>query len=162
MIAEKIAKFQIYFYILLAIIILLVLYKFSNNLMVLFGFKKAQDIIKEEKEFDSQLQEENNSLYDKGVRASYPISTYIEMANGLESSMFDLGADSDFIYKTFESLKNQIDYNLLVKEFGLRPYFTFGIKQGDWTLTQWLNSEYQVDTKKIKNILSKKGIVSAV
>lgn len=151
MLVDKIAKYQVYLYVVVAIIVLFLLYKFSNNLMILFGFKDSKDAKKDEKEYEKDLAGEINDLYDNGVRASYPVSTYNEWANGLESAMDNAGTDNDYVFRVFGALKNQLDFNLLTKSFGIRKKGIPFVTADDWNLTQWLVSEMSDSERKELN-----------
>lgn len=159
MLVDKIAKYQVYLYVLVAIIVLFLLYKFSNNLLILFGMKTTKDQEKAEKEYEKNLAGEINDLYDNGVRASYPVSTYNEWANGIESAMDNAGTDNDYVFRVFSSLKNQLDFNLLTKSFGIRTKGIPFVTADDWGLTQWVVSEMSDSKrKKINDILVKNKI----
>jgi conjugal transfer/entry exclusion protein len=155
----NIAKYQVYIYILIAIVIAVILYKFSNNLMILFGLKKSKDETKATTDTLNQLDRDIKTLQNQGQKLSYQLSMYKQWADGLESAMKDLGTDTDYIYSVAEKMKNQIDLSQLLKEFGRRPYYFFGLKQGDWSLSQWINNEMSSrERNKVNDILAKNGI----
>jgi hypothetical protein len=156
---NNIAKYQTYIYVAIAIVILVIAYKFSNNLMILLGLKKSKEETQADKDTANTLSSDIKTLQNQGLKLSYQLSIYKQWADGLESAMKDLGTDNDYIYSIFQKMKNPLDLAQLLKEFGRRPYYFFGLKQGDWSLSQWINNEMsQRERNKINTALSENGI----
>lgn len=53
-------------------------------------------------------------------KLSYPTSRYLTLANNLFNAMEGFGTDADVVKSTFEQMKNQNDWNMLIKNFGTR------------------------------------------
>jgi hypothetical protein len=94
-----------------------------------------------------------------GLALSYPLSNYNVWADELQAAMFDTGTDEDTIFSIFERLKNIRDLLQLIKSFGVRTYYVFGISQGDYNLAQWFQEELSTsDIEEINSILHAKNI----
>jgi hypothetical protein len=90
---------------------------------------------------------------------TYSLTWYKQAADTLTAAMFDAGTNEESIYRIFSSLKNAKDFYQLVSTFGVRPYYTFGLKQGDYNLGQWFTEELSTsEVQKINNILASKKI----
>lgn len=74
-------------------------------------------------------------------KLTYSMTWYKQAADTLQSAMFDAGTNEDSIFRIFKQLKNGKDLYQLIAAFGVRPYRTFGVKQGDYNLSQWFNEE---------------------
>lgn len=98
-------------------------------------------------------------LADQGINLTYGITWYEDRADAMQSAMFDLGTYEDVINSTFENCENLADVMQLIASFGKRPYYYFGIKQGNYTLSQWFSEELDEDDyDDINTILANKGI----
>lgn len=94
-----------------------------------------------------------------GAQPTYSDSVYMAMADALQAAMFDAGTDEGRIYSVFEKTKNKLDVLKLVAAFNIRPYYTFGWKQGDYNLSQWFTEELSTsELATVNTILSKKNI----
>lgn len=121
---------------------------------LIFGSKKNRPA-KEQAKASDEIKKE----LETGMKASYPLSSYEAAANQLVTATFDVGTDEKLIFYVFKKLKNDIDYLYLVKAFGSRPYYVFGIRQGNWTLTQWLAAELSAsELNEVNKILIKNKI----
>jgi hypothetical protein len=126
------------------------------GLIILGGFlatrnKKNNELEKAGDEIKEELKQ--------GEKPTFPLSNYETFANQLVSAMFDAGTDETTIFNIFKKLKNSLDYLYLIKAFGKRSYYYFGINQGDYNLSQWLTEELSGDEiNEINKILSSKGI----
>lgn len=91
--------------------------------------------------------------------ASYTLTSYANLADSLQAAMVDVGTDEARVYSVFKKMKNAKDLLLLIKAFGVRPYYNFGIKQGDYNLAQWLTIELNDDElTEVNTILQKANI----
>jgi len=118
--------------------------------------KDAHDI--EKKQIDNELNDLKNT-----EKQTYPNSQYNSFANQLEQAMEDFGTDEQAILKVFYQLKNDTDYLLLKKSFGVRPYmgglFPPVITGQNYDMVEHLRqelSDYWID--KINSILKSKKI----
>ena len=93
-------------------------------------------------------------------KLSYPQSQYNDWADTLDVAMTGVGhTDEEAIYAIFHALINIDDLHALHAAFGTRYYRFFGIPQGNYSLTQWLQSDMNDDEIAIINdILASKGI----
>ncbi len=94
--------------------------------------------------------DESNLSYDK--------SQYDLWASQLFSAMEGGGTNEDSVYRVLLNIKNQDDWNQLVKAFGVK-------EDGSWyisfsgTLVDWFNSEFNTtDYNKCIEILQKVGV----
>lgn len=101
----------------------------------------------------------DDELQQSQLVLTYPTSNYNIMADQLQSAMFDAGTDEQTIYSIFRKLKNPKDLLQLVKAFGKRKYYVFGISQGNYNLGQWLQEELSDSEKQeINSILQSNNI----
>jgi len=131
------------------------------------------------KVFPTEQQKKNQELYKSidadikkaeslGQRPSFIDSNYVTLANTLEDSMRQaIGDNYGKVVEIMKSMKNNLDVSKLVKAFGLRQNYLFGIDKGDpKDLFAWINEElggeymgltsYRVT--QINNDWAKKGI----
>lgn len=78
---------------------------------------------------------------DAGERSTYDDSQYNSWADSLAAAMFDVGTNTDTIYAVMKRMKSNLDILKLIAAFGIRPYYWFGWKQGDYNLSQWFSEE---------------------
>lgn len=108
------------------------------------------------KETTRQSQRDADQL--KG-NLTYSQTWYKQAADTLRAAMFDAGTDEETIYRIFSALKNAKDLYTLVSAYGVRPYYSFGWKQGDYNLGQWFTEELSsAEISKINAILASKKI----
>jgi hypothetical protein len=108
------------------------------------------------KETANQSQRDADQL--KG-NLTYKLTWYKQAADTLKAAMFDAGTDEETIYRIMASLKTEKDLYTLVSSFGVRPYYSFGWKQGDYNLGQWFNEELSSgEISKINSILKARKI----
>lgn len=94
-----------------------------------------------------------------GVQPTFSDSVYMAMADALQAAMFDAGTDEGRIYSIFEKVKNKLDVLKIISAFSIRPYYTFGWKQGDYNLSQWFTEELSTaEISTLNTIISKKNI----
>lgn len=68
----------------------------------------------------------------KLMKATYPESTYNTLANTIYNSMrFAVGDDYAAVQDTLKKMKNDLDVAKLIKAFGSRQDYAFGIPVGD-------------------------------
>jgi hypothetical protein len=66
-----------------------------------------------------------------GLKLSFPESQYNAMANQIYEGMrYCLGDDYASVEKTLMKMKNDLDINYLVKAFGKRQGYCFGVPEG--------------------------------
>ena len=130
------------------------------GILLLGGYLATR--IKKNNELEAANDEIKNNL-QQGEKPTYPLSNYDTFANQLQSAMFDAGTDETTIYNVFKKLKKNLDYLYLLKAFGNRNYFYFGINQGAYNLGQWLTEELNGDEiENINKILAKNKITYRV
>ncbi|MFK5855777.1 MAG: hypothetical protein QM503_06575 [Bacteroidota bacterium] len=110
---------------------------------------------KKEKEIDKAIKEEQNN----GNPLTYPLAQYNVMADIIEQATDTSGTDTDAIYNVFAQLSNNTDMLQLIKAYGDRWNFMFGVPLGEFTLQQIINSELNSGEKVTLNqIIQGKGI----
>lgn len=88
-----------------------------------------------EKEANKALEKSNadelTQNQKKGLKLTFPASQYPAMANQIYEGMrYCLGDDYSSVEKTLMKMKNDLDVNYLVKAFGKRQGYCFGIEEG--------------------------------
>ena len=125
----------------------------------LFLLYKLSNSTQSNKDTSELINEESEAAEAEGITLSYPLSNYNIWADSLQAAMFDAGTDESVIYNVFNKLKNPRDLLQLIKAFGVRPYYTFGWKQGNYNLGQWFTEELSTsEFDKINAILKSKNI----
>lgn len=72
------------------------------------------------------------SRLQKTQKATFPDSSYNTMANTIYNSMrFAVGDDYGAVQDTLKKMKNDLDVAKLIKAFGTRQDYAFGIPVGD-------------------------------
>lgn len=105
------------------------------------------------------VQGEASQLLAQGMKKTYSDAQYRIWADNIRNAMFDLGTNEDTLYTVFRYLKNDLDFLALYASFGVRTYYTFGIPNGDWNLTQWFEEELDSsEIAKLNAILAAAGI----
>lgn len=100
------------------------------------------------------LQTASDELKNTPGGQSYTLTSYANLADGLQNAMTDVGTDEARIYSIFEKMKTAKDLLLLIKAFGIREYYNFGIREGKYNLAQWLTTELsESEIEKINKIL---------
>lgn len=100
---------------------------------------------------------EVKTLTSKGIKPTYPDSSYTQWASAIVSAGFNtLGTDEQAIYAIFKKMMNDLDVAKLIVAFGnQRVEFSFQSAP----LGAWLASELSVDELAVVNkILSDKKI----
>lgn len=119
--------------------------------------KKQQDVI------DDNLDDAINHEENQGNKLSYPLTQYDIWAGVIEEATNTSGTDEDAIYSVFNQLNNNTDLLQLVKAYGKRLNFWFGVPTGNLTLPQVLVAELDSsELKEINNILYAKGITISI
>ena len=148
--------------------------KLRNN--IIFGVVVVAGVIITAKIFKKQLKnfiekrrqqnELNKEIKGKGTLQP---SQYRDLANGIQKAFmpyesFGAGTDNTAIYNIFRMLKNNDDFLLLKKEYGIREYVDYTYNPFGTTykfnMSQAINFEDEGSTMKnyINNILKVKGI----
>jgi len=112
-------------------------------------FKKTDE---QKAEDDLENDIDNNSL-------SYPVSYYAQMTDVIQEATDNSGTDTDAIYRVFDKMNNDSDVLQLIKAYGSRWNFFFGVPLGSFTLPQILISEMSnSEISDLNNMLTNKGI----
>lgn len=138
-------------YVVLGIIVLIVLNKLKNSFNSTLGIGTSKD--------EQQAQTaQNNSITINTKRDGMPSMSntqYLNLANKLYDAMKGMGTDDKSVLSVFHTVKNQTDWNMLIK--------TFGIHDGDNLLT-WLRDDFDehnyigTDRSDLNKVLTSKGI----
>jgi hypothetical protein len=120
------------------------------------------------RELEKNIDSEISKMQGNGKKASFSDSNYNTFANTIYNSMrFAVGDDYGTVESTLKRMKNDLDVAKLIKAFGLKQDYFFGIPTGDkmdlFTFVQKeLGNEYggltNYRVKKINEDWSKKGI----
>ena len=123
------------------------------------------DAQRKNRELEKNIDSEISKMQGNGKKASFSDSNYNTFANTIYNSMrFAIGDD----YGTLKRMKNDLDVAKLIKAFGLKQDFFFGLPAGDkmdlFTFVQKeLGNEYggltNYRVKRINEDWSKKGIL---
>jgi len=108
-----------------------VISKFTNlfdGIGEFFGFDSEE----RDREDLSDSNDRLNQLQGAGKNASYPISTYKNLATQLEAALKGVGNDLDEIAEVFDQMRNEVDVRILNREFGIR---------GGENMNNWLKSD---------------------
>lgn len=82
------------------------------------------------------------SRLSKTQRQSFPDSTYNTLANTIHNSMkFAVGDDYGAVQDSLKKMKNDLDVAKLIKAFGKRTSYAFGIPMGDYDLLTFVRKE---------------------
>lgn len=93
---------------------------------------------RKENQIDNAIKDEQ----DKGNPLTYPLAQYNVMADVVEEATDTSGTDTEAIYNVFAQLRNNTDMLQLIKTYGERWNFMFGVPLGKFTLQQIINSEF--------------------
>jgi len=120
------------------------------------------------RELEKNIDSEISKMQNNGKKASFSDSNYNTFANTIYNSMrFAIGDDYGTVESTLKRMKNDLDVAKLIKAFGLKQDYFFGLPAGDkmdlFTYVQKeLGNEYggltNYRVKKINEDWRKKGI----
>jgi hypothetical protein len=120
------------------------------------------------RELEKNIDSEISKMQGNGKKASFSDSNYNTFANTIYNSMrFAVGDDYGTVESTLKRMKNDLDVAKLIKAFGLKQDYFFGLPTGDkmdlFTYIQKeLGNEYggltNYRVKRINEDWSKKGI----
>jgi hypothetical protein len=120
------------------------------------------------RELEKNIDNEISKMQSNGKKASFSDSNYNTFANTIYNSMrFAVGDDYGTVESTLKRMKNDLDVAKLIKAFGLKQDYFFGLPTGDkmdlFTYIQKeLGNEYggltNYRVKRINEDWSKKGI----
>lgn len=120
------------------------------------------------RELEKNIDDEISKLQGNGKKASFSDSNYNTFANTIYNSMrYAVGDDYGTVELTLKSMKNDLDVAKLIKAFGVKQDYFFGLPAGDkmdlFTYIQKeLGNEYggltNYRVKRINEDWSKKGI----
>ena len=126
------------------------------------------DAQRKNRELEKNIDSEISKMQGNGKKASFSDSNYNTFANTIYNSMrFAIGDDYGTVESTLKRMKNDLDVAKLIKAFGLKQDFFFGLPAGDkmdlFTYIQKeLGNEYggltNYRVKRINEDWSKKGI----
>lgn len=126
---------------------------------VLIGLAAAYFLFGGKEDSKKGIKTAEAELKNDTTKASYTLVSYSNLADNLQAAMVDVGTNEDKIYSVFKKLKTPKDLLLLIKAFGTREYFNFGIRQGNYNLAQWLNIELnESEISEVNSILQKSNI----
>ena len=98
-----------------------------------------------EQKRDKELLKDINSEIAKlqqVQKASYPDSLYITLANTIYNGMkYAVGDDYSAVQDSLKKMKNDLDVAKLVRAFGKRTSYAFGIPFGDYDLFTFVRKE---------------------
>ena len=127
------------------------------------------DAQRKNRELEKNIDSEISKMQGNGKKASFSDSNYNTFANTIYNSMrFAIGDDYGTVESTLKRMKNDLDVAKLIKAFGLKQDFFFGLPAGDkmdlFTFVQKeLGNEYggltNYRVKRINEDWSKKGIL---
>ena len=127
------------------------------------------DAQRKNRELEKNIDSEISKMQGNGKKASFSDSNYNTFANTIYNSMrFAIGDDYGTVEYTLKRMKNDLDVAKLIKAFGLKQDFFFGLPAGDkmdlFTFVQKeLGNEYggltNYRVKRINEDWSKKGIL---
>jgi len=126
------------------------------------------EVQRKNRELEKNIDSEISKMQGNGKKASFSDSNYNTFANTIYNSMrFAVGDDYGTVESTLKRMKNDLDVAKLIKAFGLKQDYFFGLPAGDkmdlFTFVQKeLGNEYggltNYRVKKINEDWSKKGI----
>lgn len=129
-------------------------------------FPSAED--RKSRQLLQDVNNEINVLNNQGVKASFPESAYSTFANTIYNGMrYCAGDDYGTVETTLKKMKNDLDVAKLIKAFGKRQDYCFGIPaSGELDLFTYVQKELGNDwggltNYRVKNINAdwkKKGI----
>ena len=127
------------------------------------------DAQRKNRELEKNIDSEISKMQGNGKKASFSDSNYNTFANTIYNSMrFAIGDDYGTVESTLKRMKNDLDVAKLIKAFGLKQDFFFGLPAGDkmdlFTFVQKeLGNDYggltNYRVKRINEDWSKKGIL---
>jgi hypothetical protein len=86
---------------------------------------------KANKQLTKDIANEIEVLNKQGVKPTFPDSTYFTMANTIYESMrYAVGDDYGTVESTMKKMKNDLDVAKLIKAFGKKQDYFFGIPEG--------------------------------
>lgn len=90
---------------------------------------------------------------------TFPASDYPILAEHLVSAMFDVGTDEAAIYQVFDQMQTADDLRQLIKAFGQRDYYSFGLPIWKGSLIEWLTYELSAsELQPIKDKFNQLGV----
>ena len=144
----------------------------GTGVVVFAGYKiykavNKSDDEKKDKELLSAIDKEIKILKSRGLKQSYADSQYLQHAKTIHDAIkVCAGDDYGLAEDTLKLIKNDLDVALLIKAFGQREDFCFGISRGEFPLLSYVKKElgrewagitaYRVTS--INNDWKKKGI----
>jgi hypothetical protein len=105
--------------------------------VVVYGGVKLARVIfppkskKDEKQLEKDIKEEIEVAQDKGLKPSYQDSNYTTFANTIYDSIrYCAGDDYGNAELTMKKMKNDLDVAKLIKAYGIRQRYCFGLPAG--------------------------------
>jgi hypothetical protein len=133
----------------------------------IYKYVLPSDAEKRNKELANNIQSEITKYSNMGMKQSYDNSNYNTMANTIYNSMrYAIGDNYGLVVDTMKKMKNDLDVAKLIKAFGMKQDYIFGLPEGSpkdlFTFVQSeLGSEFGALNFRISQInsdWSKKGI----
>ena len=87
---------------------------------------------KEDKEQKLNIANETQNAINKGLKKSFPDSQYVTKANQIYEGMkYAVGDDYGSVRDILKTMKNDLDVLTIMKAFGKRQAYAFGIPTGE-------------------------------
>lgn len=103
--------------------------------------------------------ESKEEVDEAGCNGTYNQNWYLLSADAIEKAGFDFGTDEETIYRIFEKLKSDCDFEKLFNAFGKRFYNGFW----KYNLIQFLDAELSnSEREKLNGILNSNGITYSI
>lgn len=100
----------------------------------LYDFFLRDDVsrAKRNRDLTNGIDSEIQKWKSKGLRATFPDTQYMIFANQIYEGMrYAIGDDYATVEKNMKKMMNDLDVALLIKAFGFRQDYAFGIPTGD-------------------------------
>jgi len=122
---------------------------------------------KKRKELSQNIENDISKLTKEGVKPTFIDSQYVLFANTIHNGMrYCVGDDYGTVESTLKKMANDMDVAKLIKAFGTRNDYCFGLKTGEFDLFTYVQKELGNDfggvtnyrVQRINDDWKKKGI----
>jgi hypothetical protein len=115
-----------------------------------YAFPSQEEI--DRKKLSQEVDNEISDFEQAGQKPSYTDSQYTSFANIIHNSMrYCAGDDYGTVEATMKKMKNDIDVAKLIKSFGVKKDYCFGINTGEFDLFTYVQKELGNDYGGITN-----------
>ena len=105
-----------------------------------------------QKQLESDINNDINRYTNQGIKPTYNDSQYSLFANTIHNGMrYCVGDDYGTVEVTMKKMINDLDVAKLIKAFGKRPDYCFGIPTGEFDLITYVQKELGNDYGGITN-----------